>query len=308
MMHRLRISTNSSSCINHYVFNQQKINRNGVFNSLSTHKKRCYINTVSSSEVEKFASLSSSWWDHTKNPLIAMNPVRIKYILNMIRSISNNKDKESLGSTKKQILNDKRILDVGCGGGLLSESLSRLGGTVTAIDPSTEIVDVAREHAKLDSRLNIDFRGGVAIEDLVEEQNQQEQQPFDVICVMDVIEHTQHPEQILLSASKLLRKPSSDGDPGGILFASTLNRTLQSYLLAIVGAEYLTSMLPVGTHDWNQFLSPKEFQNKLPSQMKVLDVCGMVAKPNICNITDLSWKLDKNDTNVNWIGAYNFKE
>ena len=290
-----RLKSSSSYSISRWKSSNNAFSATSNANQFST-------NTVSSSEVEKFASLSSSWWDHTKNPLIAMNPVRIQYILHTIESTINK------GNTqKKQILNNVRILDVGCGGGLLSESLSRLGGSVTAIDPSNEIVNVARAHAKLDSQLNIDFRGGMSIEDLVKDHQQQEQQPFDVICVMDVIEHTKYPEQILQSASELLRKPSGDGDPGGILFASTLNRTLQSYLLAIVGAEYLTSMLPVGTHDWNQFLSPEEFQRKLPPQMKVLDVCGMVAKPNVCNVTDLRWNLDQNDTNVNWIGAYAFK-
>lgn len=216
----------------------------------------CRQFSVSTDEVNKFSALSATWWDEKENPLLAMNPTRIARMRQVLdrhfESHEGNCSMEVSHSSKNNnIFQDLKALDVGCGGGLLSESLARLGANVTAIDPSVEIVQVAKEHASRDkvTREGIDFRGGFTIEKLASEilPSSANSELFDVVCVLEVIEHSPDPKGLLSHAMSMLKKPT-DGHPGGVLFVSTINKTAKSYAFAIVGAEYIARFLPIGTH------------------------------------------------------------
>ena len=257
-----------------------------------------------------FDALASTWWDADRNPLIGMNPTRVSYIVQTLQTAA------GTSHPPPRPLHGLRALDVGCGGGLLSESLARLGADVTAVDPSIEVANAAREHSQhhpLTRR--IDYRGGMSVEDLVRELTTVDADVtdanitaadasahlFDLVCVLEVVEHATDPQSLLDSACQLLR-------PGGLLFVSTLNRTAKSYVLAIAGAEHIMRMVPVGTHTWEKFLSPAEVGDLIisseESKMEVVDISGMVLKPPFVN---MRWTLDRNDTDVNWIGAYRKK-
>lgn len=246
------------------------------------------LSSVSKAEVSKFSEFSESWWDPQQNPLIGMNSIRVGYIVDEI--------KQSTAGEESPALSGLKALDVGCGGGLLSESLARLGADVVAVDPSETLVEHAKRHADLDPRTrSIDYRGGYTIEQLAEETSDP---CFDVICILEVVEHVTDVESILRAAKALL-KPNT-----GRLFVSTLNRTLKSGAVAIVGAEYIMGYLPPGTHDWNQFLSPEEVAELMSRVgLQQIDVQGMVVtKPPFHGRWE--WKLDRQDTDVNWIGTY----
>lgn len=263
-----------------------------VFNHNENRKRTRQLRSLSSvskSEVSKFSEFSEIWWDPQQNPLIGMNSIRVGYIVDEIKQ-------SSTAGEQTSALSGLKALDVGCGGGLLSESLARLGADVVAVDPSETLVEHAKRHAELDPRTrSIDYRGGYTIEQLAEETSEP---CFDVICILEVVEHVTDVESILRAAKSLL-KPDT-----GRLFVSTINRTLKSGAIAIVGAEYIMGYLPPGTHDWNQFFSPEEvaeIMNRVGLQQ--IDVQGMVVtKPPFQGRWD--WKLDRQDTDVNWIGAY----
>jgi 2-polyprenyl-6-hydroxyphenyl methylase/3-demethylubiquinone-9 3-methyltransferase len=250
------------------------------------------FSSVSASEVSKFSQFSKTWWDPRENPLIGMNSIRVEYI----------KDQILLSSDKGLPLVDYPLsgltaLDVGCGGGLLSESLARLGASVTAIDPSVELVEQAQHHSQLDPRTrSIDYRGGWSVERLAEESNTK----YDVICILEVIEHVADVDSVFSSISSLLQ-------PKGKLFLSTLNRTAKSKALAVVGAEYVMRYLPVGTHDWSQFRSPEEVESLMETTgLEEMDVTGMVlTSPPLWG--QWNWQLDPKDTDINWIGTYQLK-
>lgn len=185
---------------------------------------------------------------------------------------------------------------MGCGGGLLSESMARLGADVTAVDPSHTLVEHAKQHAKMDPKTRlIDYRGGYTIEKLAQETSEP---CYDIICILEVVEHVHDVESILNSVKALL-KPNT-----GRLFVSTINRTVKSQLVAIIGAEYIMGYLPPGTHDWNQFRSPQEVGELMGrAGLQQVDVQGMViTKPPFWG--QWHWKLDQADTDVNWIGTY----
>ena len=262
------------------------------------------FSSVSSSEVGKFSALSKTWWDPTQNPLIGMNGIRMQYIQQQVW--------QKLHPTKEQPshppLTGFKVLDVGCGGGLLSESLARLGAQVTAIDPSMELVDAARFHSQLDPRTRqIDFRGGTSVEELAavtsshqddaQQQQQQGQEQYDIICLLEVLEHVTDPNSMLTSIHSLLK-------PNGLFFLSTLNRTVKSKVVAIWGAEYIMRYLPVGTHDWTQFRSPEDVQKLMESNgFQEAHVTGMVLNsPPVWGNWD--WRLDESDVDINWIGTY----
>mmetsp|Transcript_33999 Transcript_33999/g.36708 ORF Transcript_33999/g.36708 Transcript_33999/m.36708 type:complete len:293 (+) Transcript_33999:106-984(+) len=248
----------------------------------------CYFSSVSNEEVNKFSKFSKSWWDPQQNPLIGMNSIRVEYIVNEMHKTSTNFDPLALSGLK--------ALDVGCGGGLLSESMVRLGADVVAVDPSHTLVEHAKHHADMDPKTrSIDYREGYTIEQLAQETSEP---CYDLICILEVVEHATDIESILTSAKSLL-KPNT-----GRLFLSTINRTIKSHIVAIIGAEYIMGYLPPGTHDWNQFRSPQEVKELMDrAGLEQIDVQGMViTNPPFKGRWD--WKLEQLDTDVNWIGTY----
>lgn len=273
---------------------------------------RCSSSSVSESEVSKFSEFSKSWWNPRENPLIGMNSVRVGYVIGQVKDatiLGNPTSGQQLDSNRPlhdEPLSGLSALDVGCGGGLLSESLARLGASVTAVDPSQELVEAAKLHAQLDPKTrNINYRGGLTVEQLAEERKSltssstsTQEHLYDVICLLEVLEHVTDVDSIL-NATRSLLKPET-----GRLFVSTLNRTAKSRLIAIVGAEYIMRYLPPGTHDWNQFRSPTEVEvlaNR--AGLEQVDVTGMVVtKPPFFGQWD--WRLDPNDVDVNWIATY----
>ncbi|WP_435003898.1 bifunctional 2-polyprenyl-6-hydroxyphenol methylase/3-demethylubiquinol 3-O-methyltransferase UbiG [Xanthomonas arboricola] len=203
------------------------------------------------SELDKFAALANRWWDADgpQKPLHALNPVRLDYV------------SARLG------LAGARMLDVGCGGGLLSESMARLGAQVTAIDLAPELVKVARLHS-LESGVQVDYRVQ-SVEDLAAEQPGS----FDAVTCMEMLEHVPDPTAIIRACASLLK-------PGGKLFLSTLNRTPAAFALAVVGAEYIARLLPRGTHHYKDFIKPAELAAWLRSaELQLEDVSGMVYEP-----------------------------
>ncbi len=180
-------------------------------------------------EIEKFAQISEQWWDKNGpcKPLHELNPHRLRFI--------------ELHTTLIQ----KQVLDIGCGGGILSESLAKRGADTTAIDLNQKAIDIAKTHAE-SQQLNIHYQC-IATDQFAKENPQR----FDIITCMELLEHVPNPEKIIENCTQLLAD-------GGHLFVSTLNRTLFSYLSAIVGAEYLLKMLPIGTHDYQVFIKPCE--------------------------------------------------
>lgn len=204
------------------------------------------MSSINKDEIEKFSRLSEEWWDPNGKfkPLHMFNPVRIEYILDICSSYF------KLKKDKKLPLTDFKILDIGCGGGLISEPMSRLGAEVTGIDASQKNINIASLHAKK-SKLNIKY-----IHKAPEQMNTAEK--FDIILNLEVVEHVENLDLYLKSCSNLLKK-------NGLMFTATLNRTLTSYIKAIIGAEYILRWLPIGTHDWNKFVRPEELEKKISS-------------------------------------------
>ncbi|MCF5933871.1 bifunctional 2-polyprenyl-6-hydroxyphenol methylase/3-demethylubiquinol 3-O-methyltransferase UbiG [Xanthomonas perforans] len=203
------------------------------------------------SELDKFAALANRWWDADgpQKPLHALNPVRLEYV------------------SARLELAGARVLDVGCGGGLLSESMARLGAQVTAIDLAPELVKVARLHS-LESGVQLDYRVQ-SVEDLAAEQPGS----FDAVTCMEMLEHVPDPTAIIRACASLLK-------PGGKLFLSTLNRTPAAFALAVVGAEYIARLLPKGTHHYKDFIKPAELAAWLRNAgLQLEDVSGMLYEP-----------------------------
>jgi len=244
-----------------------------------------------------------------------MNPTRMYFIVNTLRSngmLRNNTltSRENISGEYKPLKNLK-ILDVGCGGGLLSESLSRLGSDVIAIDPSVESVRIAQLHALHDKSMkNIVYLKDINVKKLVRnllpnnKESIKNEQKFDVICVLDVIEHIDDLPNFLCNISKLLKKPK-EGSRGGIIFISTINRTLKSYVMAILCGEYILRKLPVGTHSWTKFITPNEVNDHMIKycSLKEVEVNGLILEPPFMN---MKWRLHEEDFGMNWIGAYRF--
>ncbi|MET4679013.1 bifunctional 2-polyprenyl-6-hydroxyphenol methylase/3-demethylubiquinol 3-O-methyltransferase UbiG [Stenotrophomonas rhizophila] len=202
-------------------------------------------------ELDKFAALANRWWDvdGPQKPLHALNPVRLKYV------------------AQRVTLRGARVLDIGCGGGLLSEALAKEGADVTAIDLAPELVKVARLHG-LESGVSVDYRVQAA-EDLAAEQPGS----FDVVTCMEMLEHVPDPGAIISACHRLLK-------PGGQLFLSTVNRTPAAFAVAIVGAEYVARLLPKGTHHYQDFIKPAELGKWLrEADFNLRDVSGMAYEP-----------------------------
>jgi len=233
--------------------------------------------TINKEEIQKFSRLADEWWDVDGKfkPLHMFNPIRIEYITNMV------KQHFKIDNDKANFLSGLNILDIGCGGGLISEPMTRLGGEVTGIDASEKNINIAKMHSKK-SKLKINY-----LNKSPEELSNADQ--FDIILNLEIVEHVENVNFYIESCYKLLKK-------GGIMFTATLNRSLMSYLKAIIGAEYVLRWLPIGTHDWNKFIKPEELEKFLnDKKFHTLDISGLEFNP----ITS-KWKKSDN-LSVNYI-------
>ncbi len=225
---------------------------------------------VDHAEIKKFEELASRWWDpHSEfRPLHEINPLRLGYI------------DEHSG------LNGKRVLDVGCGGGILAESMAAKGAEVTGIDMGKAPLEVAKLHL-LESQQDVDYQ-------LIPVEQLAEQRPayYDVVTCMEMLEHVPDPGSIINACSKLVK-------PGGKLFFSTLNRNPKSYLMAIIGAEYLLQMLPKGTHEFAKFIKPSELQTWVrEAKLESDDIIGLTYNP-----LTRAYRLAPNNVDVNYMLA-----
>lgn len=223
---------------------------------------------VDFSEVAKFEALATRWWDRESEfkPLHDINPLRLNFI------------DERVG------LAGKKVLDVGCGGGILSESMALRGADVSGIDMGEAPLSVAKLH-QLESGLNINYRRITA-----EELAEQEAGQYDVVTCLEMLEHVPEPVDVIAACAKLVK-------PGGQVFFSTINRNPKAYLFAIVGAEYLLQMLPKGTHDFSKFIRPSELGSwSRQAGLELGDITGMTYNP-----LTKHYKLDKNDVQVNYL-------
>ena len=236
-------------------------------------------NTINKEEIEKFSKIANEWWDPNGKfkPLHKFNPIRISYIKDSITNIFKIKN-------ENKPLERIKILDIGCGGGLLSEPMTRLGADVVGIDASNKNIQVAKIHAKK-NKLDIKYI-------CTSPENFETKNKFDVILNMEIIEHVEDVDFFLKSCSKLLKK-------NGIMFVATLNKTLKSYVFAIIGAEYILRWLPIGTHDWEKFIKPNNLIDSLNKHnLKVDKIDGMKF-----NIIKDEWSISS-DKSINYIGRF----
>jgi len=237
------------------------------------------LNTVNYKEIEKFSKLSEEWWNPLGKfkPLHKFNPIRIKYIKKNIIEHFNIVN-------FKNPLNKLSLLDIGCGGGLLSEPMRRLGAKVTGIDATRKNINIAKIHAKK-NKLKINYL-------TASPEKLKIKKKFDIILCMEIIEHVSDLNYFIKSCSKLLKK-------NGVMFVATINRTIKSYLFAVVGAEYILKWLPIGTHDWNLFVKPDELiKTSIKYNLKLNGIHGMIYNPLLDQ-----WKTGKNSS-VNYISSF----
>jgi 2-polyprenyl-6-hydroxyphenyl methylase/3-demethylubiquinone-9 3-methyltransferase len=241
-------------------------------------RKPTSAGTIDDEEVARFSRLAGQWWD-ARGPMAALhkfNPVRLAYIRDHAA--------EHFGRDAKRLdsLADLRVLDIGCGGGILSEPLARLGASVVGVDPSDRNIAVAQHHAT-QAGLSIDYRAGSA------EAVAQAGESFDVVLAMEVVEHVTDVAQFVGVAAEMVK-------PGGLLFVATLNRTMKSFALAIVGAEYILRWLPRGTHQWDKFVTPNELEIALEQAgLQIAAETGV-----IYNLLADRWQLSA-DMDVNYM-------
>ena len=236
-------------------------------------------NTINKLEIAKFSKIAAEWWSPNGKfkPLHKFNPIRIKYLKENI--IEHFKLKQTNSPLK-----GLNVLDIGCGGGLLSEPITRLGAKVTAIDASKKNIQVAKFHAKKNN-LKINYLCSSP-----EKLNLNKK--FDVVLNMEIVEHVEDLNFFIKKSSNLLKK-------NGLMFIATLNKTFKSYVLAIIGAEYVLRWLPIGTHDWEKFVKPDNLVSlAINSNLKLKKLSGMKFNP----IID-SWSLS-NDKSVNYIAKF----
>ena len=237
------------------------------------------MNSINKKEIEKFSNMAAEWWDPEGKfkPLHKFNPIRIKYI-------KENIIKEFQLKNKKYPLSGINVLDIGCGGGLLSEPMCRLGANVTAIDASNKNIAIANLHAKKNN-LKINYICSSP-------EKLKTTKKFDVILNMEIVEHVEDIDFFLKSCANLLKK-------NGLMFVATINKTLKSYIFAIVGAEYVLRWLPIGTHEWEKFVKPEELKSILiKNNLNLKKIDGM----NF-NILKDEWNVSK-DLSVNYIAEF----
>jgi len=238
------------------------------------------LTTVDKKEIEKFSKLAKEWWNPKGKfkPIHLFNPSRIKFIREKL--IFHFK----LDANSSIPLKNLKILDIGCGGGLLSEPLCRLGANITGIDASRNSIEIAKIHAK-EMNLNIKYIS-------CSPENLNLKNEFDVILNMEVVEHVSNVNFFIKNCSKLIKK-------NGIMFVATLNKNLKSYLFGIIGAEYILRWLPIGTHDWEKFLTPQDLENIMINNNFLSDeTVGMTY-----NLFFNKWRKSK-DTSVNYISTF----
>ena len=243
------------------------------------------MTTINKEEIQKFSNLADEWWDVKGKfkPLHMFNPIRIEYITEKIKNHFNINKKEDIS------LGGLKVLDIGCGGGLISEPMARLGASVTGIDASEKNIQVAKLHSEK-SGLEINYMASTA-ENLLSKK-----ELFDVILNMEVIEHVPNPQSYLHTCSKLLKK-------NGLMTCSTINRNYKSYLFAIIGAEYVLKLLPKGTHQYEKFIKPSEITKAATKfNLQLLDLVGLTYNP----ITKI-YKISK-DVDVNYMMAFKKSE
>jgi len=233
--------------------------------------------TINKEEIQKFSRLADEWWDVNGKfkPLHMFNPIRIEYITENI------KKHFKLENGKTNFLKGLNILDIGCGGGLISEPMARLGAKVTGIDASEKNIQIAKLHSKK-SGLQINYLNSSP-------ENLNDYEKFDIILNLEIVEHVENVNLYINSCFKLLKR-------NGLMFTATLNRSFTSYLKAIIGAEYILRWLPIGTHDWNKFIKPEELENILSNEkFSTINIKGLKYNPFINK-----WKKS-NDLSVNYI-------
>ena len=236
-------------------------------------------NTINKKEIEKFSRIAEEWWNPNGKfkPLHKFNPIRISYIKdNIINTFKVKNEKKPLKKVK--------ILDIGCGGGLLSEPMNRLGAEIIGIDASEKNIEVAKLHAK---KNNLDIKYLCT-----SPENFKTDIKFDVILNMEIVEHVKDIDSFLKSCCGLLKKR-------GIMFVATINKTLKSYLFAIIGAEYIMRWLPIGTHDWEKFVKPNDLVDILKKyNLKIDNLDGMKF-----NLIKDQWSISS-DNSINYIAKF----
>ena len=238
-----------------------------------------HATSIDPEEVEKFRAMAAEWWDPNGKfaPLHKFNPVRLKFIRDTITA------HYKLDNATRRPLEGMRILDIGCGGGLVSEPMARMGASMTSVDAGEANIKTAMSHAA-DNSVKIDYRVGTA-EGLLDSG----EPPFDVVLNLEVVEHVADPNKFLEDTAKLVK-------PGGIMILATLNRTPKALALAVIGAEYILGWLPRGTHDYEKFIRPHEMETSLASgAMSVASWTGVTYNP----LSD-RWSLSK-DMAVNYM-------
>jgi len=239
------------------------------------------MNSVDPAEVAKFEAMAAEWWDPNGKfkPLHMLNPCRLDYLTSQIAA------EFGRDLTTPKPFAGLRILDIGCGGGLLSEPMARLGATVIGADAAAGNIPVAQLHAE-QSGLEIDYRH-CAAEDLAAAGEQ-----FDVVIAMEIIEHVENPQAFMRTCASLMKT-------GGLMLCSTLNRNPKSYLVAIIGAEWVMRWLPKGTHEWSKFITPDELYKLIEeAALEPMDRMGMVFNP-----VTWGWSLSERDLSVNYVTA-----
>ena len=233
--------------------------------------------TINKEEIQKFSRLADEWWDVDGKfkPLHMFNPIRIEYITENI------KKHFKIKKDSANFLKGLNILDIGCGGGLISEPMARLGANVTGVDASEKNVKIAKLHSeKSGLKINYINTSPEKLDDL---------EKFDIILNLEIIEHVDNVNLYVKSCNKLLKK-------NGLMFTATLNRSFLSYIKAIIGAEYILRWLPIGTHDWNKFIKPEELEKLLNTEkFSTVDIKGLKFNPFLNK-----WKRSS-DLSVNYI-------